>query len=216
MQVGKNLILKQRAKPYVNADLFENYVRTVFLPHLAIARIMQNIRNEEAVLLMDNCSPHLTTVVIDLLSEVRVWIVTFAPNATQLFEALDLTLVGVLKRRGQYQLPFVNDAASARFIKKGYRDFRLTMTDINISRAFQGIELIHDIVEGIQCVSFDEIILRERSGFREFWDMITISLWRICRSGAKTRGSNESIGLDKVVHHLNLSVLPADTRDIFA
>jgi hypothetical protein len=26
MQIGKHLILKQRAKPYVNADLFENYV----------------------------------------------------------------------------------------------------------------------------------------------------------------------------------------------
>jgi hypothetical protein len=26
MQIGKHLILKQRAKPYANADLFENYV----------------------------------------------------------------------------------------------------------------------------------------------------------------------------------------------
>jgi hypothetical protein len=60
MQIGKHFILKQRAKPYVNVDLFENYVRTVFLPHLAIIRIMQNVRNEEAMLLMDNCSPHLT------------------------------------------------------------------------------------------------------------------------------------------------------------
>jgi hypothetical protein len=72
MQIGKHLILKQRAKPYVNADLFENYVRTVFPPYLAITRIMQNVRNEEAVLLMDNCSPHLTPVVADLLSEARV------------------------------------------------------------------------------------------------------------------------------------------------
>ena len=72
MQIGRHLILKQRAKPYVNADLFENYVRTVFLPHLAITRIMQNVRNEEAVLLMDNCSLHLTPVVIDLLSEACV------------------------------------------------------------------------------------------------------------------------------------------------
>jgi hypothetical protein len=62
MQIGKHLILKQRAKPYVNADLFENYVRTVFLPHLAIIHIMQNVRNEEAGRLMDNCSPHLTSL----------------------------------------------------------------------------------------------------------------------------------------------------------
>jgi hypothetical protein len=58
MQIGTYLSLKQRAKPYVTADLFENYVQTVFLPHLAITRSMQNVRNEEAVRLMDNCSPH--------------------------------------------------------------------------------------------------------------------------------------------------------------
>jgi hypothetical protein len=58
MQIGKQLILKQRAKPYVNDDLFKNYVRSVFLPHLAISRLIQNAPNEEAVLLMDNCSRH--------------------------------------------------------------------------------------------------------------------------------------------------------------
>jgi hypothetical protein len=69
--------------------------------------------------------------VIDLLSEARVRIVTFAPHATQIFQGLDLSLFEVLKRLGQYQLPFGDDAASARFIKKIYRDFRSTMTDIN-------------------------------------------------------------------------------------
>jgi hypothetical protein len=49
MQIGKKLILNERAKPYVNAELFANSVRTVFLTYLAIARIIQNVRNEEAV-----------------------------------------------------------------------------------------------------------------------------------------------------------------------
>jgi hypothetical protein len=72
--------LKHRTKPDVNADLFENYIRTVFLPHLAVARIMQNIPEEDTVLLMDNYSPYLTPVVIDLLSNSRVRIVPFAPH----------------------------------------------------------------------------------------------------------------------------------------
>jgi hypothetical protein len=112
MQIGKHVILKRRAKPYVNADLFENDVRTIFLPHLTITRIMRNVRNEEAVRLMDNCSPHLAAVVIDLLCEARVWIVTFAPNTTQIFQVLDLILFGAVKRRGQYQLRFGDDARS--------------------------------------------------------------------------------------------------------
>jgi hypothetical protein len=123
--------------------------------------------------------------VIDLLSETRVQIVTFAPHTTQSFQALDLTLFGVLKSRGQYQLPFGDDAGSARFIKKVCRDFRSIMTDINAWGAFQGIGLIYNIADGIQRVSFNEIIMRESGGLRELWDMILSWLWRICRRGAK-------------------------------
>jgi hypothetical protein len=110
--------------------------------------------------------PHLTPVVIDLLSEARVRIVTFAPHITQIVQALDFTLFGGLKRRGQYQLPFGDDIGSAHFIKKVYRDFQSTMTDINI---WDG--LISSIVDGIQHLSFDERILRESGGFRELWEI---------------------------------------------
>jgi hypothetical protein len=164
---------------------------------------------------MDNCSPHLTSVVIDLLSEARVRIVTFAPDTTQIFQALDLSLFGVLKRRGQYQLPFGDDAGSAPFIKKIYRDFRSSMTDVNIWGAFRGIGLIYNIVDGIQRVSFDEIILRESGGFSQLWDMIFTFLLRICRRGAIMRGLNGSTCLNKVIRHLDLSVPPAHARDIF-
>jgi hypothetical protein len=124
-----------------NADFFENYIRTVFLPHLAITRIMQSIPEETAVRLMDNCSLHLTPVVIDLLSTARVRIVPFAPHTTQIVQVLDLdfALFGVLKRRGQYQMPFGDDRRTARFIKKVYHDFRSTMTDINIWGHFEGL-----------------------------------------------------------------------------
>jgi hypothetical protein len=33
MQHGRNVIFKYRDKPYVNADLFDNYIRTVFLSY---------------------------------------------------------------------------------------------------------------------------------------------------------------------------------------
>jgi hypothetical protein len=75
MPIGKHLILKQPVKLCVNADLFENYAQTVFLPHFAITRIIQNIHNEEVVRLVGNSSRHLTPLVIDLLPETPVQIV---------------------------------------------------------------------------------------------------------------------------------------------
>jgi hypothetical protein len=108
-----------------------------------ITRIVNDRGEEDAVLLMDNCSPRLTPAVIELLSTARVRVVTFAPqpHTTHMFQVLDLILFGVLKRRGQDQLPLDDGAGSARFIKKVShdQDFRMTMTGPNTWGASRGI-----------------------------------------------------------------------------
>jgi hypothetical protein len=45
MQIGRHviLILDPRDKPYVNAELFDNYLHSVFLPHLMIPRIVKDL-----------------------------------------------------------------------------------------------------------------------------------------------------------------------------
>jgi hypothetical protein len=176
MQIGRHLILKHRDKLYVNAELFEDYLRSVFLPHLMITRVVKDLREEDAVRLTENYSPHMSPAVIELLSTARlhVVVVTFAPQShtTQIFQVLDLTLFGVLKRRGRYQLPLENEAGKARFITKVYHDFQMTMTMVepNIWGAFPGIGVKYSIVYGVQRVSLDEMIRRESEGFKELWD----------------------------------------------
>jgi hypothetical protein len=134
---------------WLSYDLFENHIRTVFLSHLAMTRIIQNMLEEDAVPLTENHSAHLTPVVIDLLSNARVGIVTFAPHTTQIFQVLDLALFGVLKKRGQYQFPFRDVTESAHFIKKVYHDFRSTTTDINVWEAFRGFGLRYNIIDEV-------------------------------------------------------------------
>jgi hypothetical protein len=126
------LILKHRDTHYVNADPFEDYVQTVFLPQLLITHLIQTLREEDAVLLMDNCSPQPTPVVLDLLSTARVWIVAFAPHTTQIFQVIELALFRVSKRRAQYQSPFDDHSRSARFINNAYHDLGSTTADAKI------------------------------------------------------------------------------------
>jgi hypothetical protein len=119
-------------------------------------------------------SHHSTPGVIELLltARVRVVVVTFAaqPHATQIFQVLDLTLFGVLRRRGQYQLVREDDTGSTRLIRKVYHDFRMTMVEPNIWGAFRGLGIKHSVVSGIRRVSFDEMALRESEGFTELQD----------------------------------------------
>jgi hypothetical protein len=202
MQIGRDLhlILKHRDTTDVNGELFEDQLRSVFLPHLMITRVVKDLREEDAVPLMDTCSPHISPSGIEILSTARVRVVvdTFArqPRPTQIFQVLDLTLFGVLKRRDQYQLPLEDDAGSASFIRKVYHDHDLgmtiTMIEPNIWRAFRGVGVKYSAVDVVQRVSFDEMTLREREGFKELWD-IDSPLTRLSprRQSCKFGGINE-------------------------
>jgi hypothetical protein len=87
---------------------------------------------ETGVLLMDKCPSHVTDDIIAVLTEARVSVTTFAPHTTQIFQVLDVTLFGVLKRRLGYELPFEDEKETVRFIMKVYHDFKQTMVELNI------------------------------------------------------------------------------------
>jgi hypothetical protein len=56
----------------------------------------------EAVLLMDNCSVHVTPEIFRLLGENHIKIVTFAPHPTNIFQALNLSFFGVFKTKEKF------------------------------------------------------------------------------------------------------------------
>jgi hypothetical protein len=87
---------------------------------------------ETGVLLTDKCPGAVTDDVIGLLTGARVRVITFAPHTTQIFQVLDVTLFGVVKRRLGYKLPFEDEKETVRFIMKVYHDFKETMVEPNI------------------------------------------------------------------------------------
>jgi hypothetical protein len=81
-------------------------IRTVFSPYSDACPALALFAQEIAVFLRDNCSGHVSDDLIPILTEARVHVIAFAPHTTQVFQVLDLTLFGVLKRRPRYELPF--------------------------------------------------------------------------------------------------------------
>jgi hypothetical protein len=68
-----------------------------------------------------------------------VRVITFAPHTTQIFQVLDVTLFGVLKRRLGHKFPFEDEKESVKFIVKVDHDFKQTMVEPNIWGAFRVI-----------------------------------------------------------------------------
>jgi hypothetical protein len=112
--LGRDMILKFNQRPYINAEIFLDSIRTIFLPYIDMLRGLAVFAQEPAVLLMDNCWVHVSDDVIRIFTEASVGVITFAPHTTQIFQVLDLTLFGALKRCPRYELPFDDDNATVR------------------------------------------------------------------------------------------------------
>jgi hypothetical protein len=59
LRIGTYLVLRQRIKPYINAEFFAEYIWIVFHPHLVNACKDPALANEEVLLWMDNCWSHV-------------------------------------------------------------------------------------------------------------------------------------------------------------
>jgi hypothetical protein len=137
VRLGTDFVLKHRARPYINAEIFEEYIRSVLLPNLNELRNLEGGADEDAVLLMDNCPSHVGEHSLGLLRDAQVRVITWPPHTTQIFQELDLSLFGVLKRKTQYHWPFDNDDGTAAFLVKSYTVFKQTMVEPNIWGAFR-------------------------------------------------------------------------------
>jgi hypothetical protein len=61
---GTELIMESNEKPYINTEIFLDYVQTVFLPNLAELRRWDEFAEKMAGRSMDNCPSHITSDLI--------------------------------------------------------------------------------------------------------------------------------------------------------
>jgi hypothetical protein len=59
VRFGTDFVLRSNPSPNINAEIFLDYIRTVFLPNLAELRMLDGFTEETGVLLMDNCPRHV-------------------------------------------------------------------------------------------------------------------------------------------------------------
>jgi hypothetical protein len=169
VRLGVDFVLRHRSKPYINGKLFLEYISIIFITYLNELRDSEEFAECEAVLLMDNCSPHMWEAVIALLSGARVRFVTFVHHTTQIFQVLDLVLLGALKKHATSLTMLDEEQPAAAFLIKVYHDYKQTMVEVNIWGAFEPIGLTHNITQDPYGLIFDEEKFRQSPGFFELW-----------------------------------------------
>jgi hypothetical protein len=171
VRFGTAFLWKSRAKPYTNAEIFEEDIHTVFLPNLDELRNLEEFAAEDVILLMDNCPGHMGEVILNLLRDSRVRVITWLLYTTPIFQELDISLFGVLKRREQSRFPFNEDDGTGFFLLRTSRTFKQTMIEGNIWGAFQEAGLEFDASVEPYRIRFDEEKLRRSPRFEEIWHL---------------------------------------------
>jgi hypothetical protein len=118
VRLGVDFALKNRSKPYVGRELFFDYIKTIFVPYLTELQDSEELEGWKAVLLMDNCSPHIGDDVIAVLTSVRVRVVTFATHTTHIFQMLDVVLFGAMKKHATGLETLDKEQSAAAFLLK--------------------------------------------------------------------------------------------------
>jgi hypothetical protein len=76
---------------------------------------------------------------------VRGKIIIFAPHITHIFQMLDVVLFGILMKPAIGLKTLHEEQSATRFLLKVYQDFKKTMVEVNIWRAFAAIGFTHDV-----------------------------------------------------------------------
>jgi hypothetical protein len=168
---GKNFLIERNAKPYVDRPLFENFIRHQLIPHIAALRTNPCYSKAEAVLLIDNCSAHVTPEIFRLLSENHVKIVIFAPHTTNIFQAIDLSFFGVFKMKEKFWMDQDDDKTFTATIHKLVDQFHSVATLENICGSFVMAGFLYSTRVMPYVLEFSREGMMKSASFRHVWEL---------------------------------------------
>jgi hypothetical protein len=132
VRLGIAFLSRQRSKPYVNAYLFLECIKSIFIPYLNELQDSEQLDACEAVIVMANCSPPMAHDVIAILTNTCVRIITFASHTSHVFQMLDVVLFDALEKHATGLEMLNEESRTVAFILKLYHDFKQTMVEVNI------------------------------------------------------------------------------------
>jgi hypothetical protein len=89
-----DLKLEIRQVPDVDAGLFNQYRKEIFIPAVAANREPPGCDNKPAVLFCDNCTSHCSEEILRELARNGILVLTYPPHTSHLFQILDVLLFG--------------------------------------------------------------------------------------------------------------------------
>lgn len=166
-----DVFLRRREPPYINEELFYEYITQVLLPFVSYKRRNTHYDHQKAVLMMDSCSSHISERILKIMGENNIIVLTFPSHTTNLFQALDLSFFGALKTNKQSSLGDFGEDSINEQITKLIHSYQKTATCFTIRGTFRRVGLEPYETNWPFKLRFVEERVRENPGFKSLWDL---------------------------------------------
>jgi hypothetical protein len=83
-----DLKLEIRQVPHVDAELFNQYIKAIFIPTDAANRELPGRANNPAILSCDNCASHCSEEILRELARNGILVLTYPPHTSRLSKSL--------------------------------------------------------------------------------------------------------------------------------
>jgi hypothetical protein len=167
---GKDFMLRHRQKCYMTTELFLEYLDRIVIPFINYIRSSRHLENSVAVIMMDNCSSHVNSDVLQLLSVNGIIGFTFPPHTTNLLQPLDLVLFGLFKRAKLLQEPELPRSSLEGQILLLQESYEKVCVKRNVRASFRKAGITLNCSQQPYTVRFDEDLVAQNPGFQQLWN----------------------------------------------
>jgi hypothetical protein len=157
--------------PYINTDLFEQYISDVFIPSLETNRKMPGCEGKPAILFLDNVRAHCSDRLMERLARFQVLVVSYPPHTSQLFQVLDRLLFGRLKGAKKHLVRDLEKSAQLDHALRVFKAYELATTSTTIRASFRQTGFDYEQRDGVWYLIVNDQRLRGYPEFREVWEV---------------------------------------------
>ena len=144
MRNGKDMYLMSSESGYINHNLFVHYLCDIVFPDITNKRLTLNMPEATALILMDNCSSHISEYVKSLCADNNIIIITYPPHSSHLLQPLDLVFFGLTKRNSRSKSYYSNFPEVVQRVATIINNIQKAGTSQNIRASFSRAGIFQD------------------------------------------------------------------------
>ena len=166
----EDVMIHQRSPPYIDTELFKEYLDSILIPYIKFVREKLNISNSEALVMMDSFSAHCNDRILRLLGKNSIIAFVFPSHTTNLFQSLDLVFFGAFKNIINNLDNEIEEKKLFECIIKILKTYEQTATSFNIRSSFKKAGLDIDYQSSPRKLIFNCQELVKNPNFIELWN----------------------------------------------